>query len=76
MMKAPAREPWAIGQAMESCASVAFLSARDRLKRRAQSEVFFEIGTVKARQPRANFVRCQFLHLGNLGAQHPAPEHG
>jgi hypothetical protein len=37
-MKAPARKLWAIGQAMESWASVAFFP-RDGLKRRAQSEI-------------------------------------
>ena len=52
------------------------LPARDGLKRRAQLEVFLDIGTVKARQPRTNVVRCQFLHLGNLVAQQPAPEYG
>src|SRR5215469_6554419 len=33
------------------------LPARDGLKRRAQLEVFFEIGAVKARQLRENVVR-------------------
>src|SRR6516164_1162565 len=50
-IKAPAREPWAIGKAIESWASVAFFR-------------------------RANVVRCHFLQLGKLGAQHPPPEHG
>src|SRR5437879_2610911 len=47
------------------------LSARDGLKRRAQSEVFLDIGAVKARQLRANVVRCHFLSLGYLVDQHP-----
>ena len=74
-MKAPAREPWVIGQAMASWASVAFF-ARDGLERRAQPKVIREIGAVEARQLRANIVHCHFLRLEYLDAQHPAPEHG
>src|SRR5271168_5437847 len=69
-IKAPARAPWAIGQAMG--ASVAFFA---RAMAPSAVEDFLDIGAVKARQPRANVVRRLFLHLGNLGAQHPAPEH-
>jgi hypothetical protein len=47
-MKTPARVHWAIGQAIESWVSVAFFR-RDGVQRRAQSEVFLDIGAVKAR---------------------------
>src|SRR3984893_12961283 len=52
------------------------LAARNGLERRTQPEVLLDIDTLKARQPLANVVRCQFLHFGNLVAQHPASEHG
>src|SRR3984893_1551414 len=52
------------------------LPARNGLERRAQPEVLLDIDTLKARQPLANVVRCQFLHFGNLVAQHPTSKHG
>src|ERR1700730_17558388 len=52
------------------------LPARNGLECRAQPQVLLDIDTLKARQPPANVVRCQFLHFGNLVAQHPTSEHG
>src|SRR5436190_20336792 len=52
------------------------LPARNGFERRAQPEVLLDIDALKARQPLTNVVRRQFLHSGNLVAQHPTSEHG
>src|SRR5260370_29083927 len=50
-------------------------SARNGLERRAQPEVLLHIYTLKPTEPLSNVVCCQFLHFGNLVAQHPTSEH-
>src|SRR5271163_2740760 len=75
-IKTPARLPWAIGQAIESWASVAFFP-RAMASSAERSRRFFSTLALSKRGRRARMSSAAISStLGNLRAQHPAPEHG